>query len=159
MAIFIKFDGVDGESTKEGYKGWVEAQHFSYGIMSPSDIASGTGASAGAPTISDVTTSQFSGRHTPELDKKICAGQHFSKIEIHKCKTTGSGILEPSFKLEMTNAYVSSLSSSNGEDGPAQESTSFNAEQITREYMAQDATGALTTVGKTGYNIKEAKTV
>ncbi|MEZ5347351.1 MAG: type VI secretion system tube protein Hcp [Pyrinomonadaceae bacterium] len=159
MPVFIKFDGVDGESTKEGYVGWVEVQHFSYGISSPTDIQAGTGASAGAPTISDVTTSQMSGRHTPELDKKICAGQHFAKIEIHKCKTTGSGKLEPSFKLEMTNAFISSLSSSNGEEGPAQESTSFNAEQITREYLAQDETGALTTVGKTGYNIKNATTV
>ncbi|MCB1022895.1 MAG: type VI secretion system tube protein Hcp [Acidobacteria bacterium] len=159
MAIFIKFDGVDGESTKVGYEGWVEADHFSYGISNPTDIASGTGGSAGKPTISDVTTAQEAGRHTPELDKKICAGQHFAKIEIHKCVTTGEGKLLPKFKLEMTNAFVSSLSSSNGSEGNAQESTSFNAEKITREYMSQDEKGGLTTVGKTGYDIKAAQVI
>ncbi len=159
MAIFIKFDGVDGESTKVGYEGWVEADHFSYGISNPTDLSSGTGGSAGKPTISEVTTSQEGGSHTPVLDQKICAGKHFAKVEIHKCITTGEGKLIPKFKLEMTNVFVTQLSSSNGSEGNAQESTSFGAEQITREYCRQDEKGGVTTVGKTGYNIKNAQIV
>jgi type VI protein secretion system component Hcp len=40
-AAFLKFDGVDGESTDDKHKGWIELQSFSWGANQPSARGSG----------------------------------------------------------------------------------------------------------------------
>ena len=43
IEIFLKLDGITGESQKSGAEGWIEIFSFSNGASNPSSVAFGTG--------------------------------------------------------------------------------------------------------------------
>ena len=151
---FIKFDGVDGESEQSGHEKWIEISGCSMDASTPGGMDEGSGAGVGKATIHGVSFTCKAGRHSPHLEKKFYEGTHFANATVHFLKQAGGEAGEKYFELTMQKVFITSMSSSKGEGSLGIESITLTAEDYTREYFAQDGSGALTSVGSTKYNNK-----
>lgn len=114
--MFLKLDGIDGESVDSKHKGEIEILSFSWGV-SNSGAAGHGGASAGKVALNDFLIVKSLDKASPQLIEKICQGEHlgsglltlrkagdkpveylkikFSDILISGYQTGGSGQSEP----------------------------------------------------------------
>ncbi len=152
--MFIKFDGVDGESQQKGLDNWIELASFSMSSATSGSTKVGGGSGVGKPSIHGVNFSTVSGKHTPAIAKKYFEGKHFNTVDVKFIKQTGSDSAETYYHLKMEMVFVTSMQNGKGEGSLGSESMSLTAESYEQEYWAQGKDGKLTSVGKTKYNEK-----
>ncbi|MFV0389452.1 MAG: type VI secretion system tube protein Hcp [Pyrinomonadaceae bacterium] len=157
MAIFIKIDGVEGESQKAGFEGQMESEAFSFGVSAP-HAPEGSGHSGGQIHAHEAQFAVAEGRHSVEFWKKITTGTHFPTMIVSMTKQTGDGQQQVWKEYTFSSVYVTSVNSADSADGPSRQSLSVAADVFKVDYKAQDASGALKSVGSTEYNIRKAQT-
>src|SRR6188508_3016246 len=88
---YLKIDTIEGESTDEKHKNWIEVFSFSHGVSQTGAgaVSSGVGRSAGKCDHQDFHITKRMDKSSPYLHKNICLGKHFPKAVIHLCKNTG----------------------------------------------------------------------
>ncbi len=156
MAIYMKIEGVDGESQDVGYEDTIKLQSINYGIDSAVSPG-GTGHSGGRVTLAPLQLNTVEGRHSIEFFKRCANGTHFPQIKIFHTKQTGDATQQTYKEVTLDVVYVSHQSISGG-DADSYESLMLNADKITIDYKAQDASGALTSVGLVEYDSRTAQT-
>lgn len=138
---FLQIDSVQGESTDEKHKGWIELFSFSHGVAQ-----SGAGAvsSAGARTAGKCDHQDFHitkriDKSTPIMMKHLCNGKHFNQAVIEICKNTGQK--NCFMKYTFSHVLISSLNigGGQGQESPS-ESVSFSYGKIKWEYFPIDPT-------------------
>ena len=143
--MFLKIDGIDGESTDEAHTGWIEILSYSHGVSQP---ATGSVSSGGARSTQRSDHQDFSivktlDKASPKLFLHCCNGKHIPEITLELCRATGEKTKYMAYKME--DALVSSVrpgGSSEGADLPLEEVT-FNYGKITYTYTETDhLTGA-----------------
>ena len=88
---FLKLDGMDGESTDDKYKGWVEVQSFSMGITHLTTIGSATGgAGSGRTTVGELQIQKVVDKSSAVLFQKCATGEHFAKGKLVARKAGGT---------------------------------------------------------------------
>ena len=152
--MFIRFDGVDGESQQKGLEKWIELASFSMSSATSGSTKVGGGSGVGKPSIHGVSFSTVAGKHTPGIAKKYFEGKHFPVVEVKFIKQTGAASAETYYHLRMENVFVTSMQNGKGEGSLGSESMSLTAETYEQEYWIQNADGTPTSVGKTKYNEK-----
>ncbi len=121
-AGYIKFDGIDGESTDKDHKDWIILLSFSQGTEMQEDSAT----TRGQYEVSDIIVVKELDKSSPKLAESIAMGKVFPKVEIH----LDSG-KETFYMYELTNVMITSYSiSGTGNDIPTEE-FSLNYEKIT----------------------------
>jgi type VI secretion system secreted protein Hcp len=156
-SMYVKFDGVEGESMQEGYEGWIEISNFQMSSSAPPSTDLGGGSGVGKPTIHGVSYTTVAGRQTPQINKNYYEGTHFPTVQVVFLKQTGNSVPEKYYELTMSHVFVMSISNSKSEGALGSESISLKAEQYKQEYFVQSAGGDLTSVGSTQYNAKTGK--
>jgi type VI secretion system secreted protein Hcp len=147
MAIFIKFDGVDGESKDTNHSGWSDLMSFSQDISKSAGGATGQTRRRGTICIGDVVGVKAYDKSSPKLAEGICTGKVYATVTIEDTATYG-GDRQTFLKYELTNVSITSLavsaSGSGGEDSVPTECFSLNFEemQITYTQYASDGTSA-----------------
>lgn len=154
MSMFVKFDGVDGESQQAGYEGWIEISDYNMTSSAPPSTDLGTGSGVAKPTIHGVSFKTTSGRHTPQINKKYYEGTHYSTVQVVFLKMTGAASAEKYFEMTMSHVFVTSIGNGKSADSLGTESITLLAEEYKQEYFSQDSAGVLTSVGSTTYNTK-----
>ncbi|MDH3824586.1 MAG: type VI secretion system tube protein Hcp [Nitrosopumilus sp.] len=120
-AGYIKFDGVDGESTDRDHKDWIILLSFSQETWMPEDSAT----TRDQYEVSDIIVVKELDKSSPKLAESIAKGKVFPKVEIH----LDSGN-ETYYAYELTNVMITSYSiSGTGNDVPIEE-FSLNYEEI-----------------------------
>lgn len=160
---FLKIDGIDGESTDDKHKNWIEILSFSWGLTQP---ATGSGSSGGARSSERVTASDFSivktiDKTTPKLMEKVCNGEHIKEIKLELCRNTGAK--EKYAEYVMKDVLISSWrpggSAQGGETLPLEEVT-FNPGEMKLTYVITDQkTGKAGGNVQAGYSFVENKAV
>jgi type VI secretion system secreted protein Hcp len=142
MALFIKFDGVDGEAQDKDHKGWVDVLSFSWGIHRAGGGATGQTRRRGVATVEDVVVSKEYDKSSPKLAEAVCTGKVFPKVEIHDT-TTYAENRATYLKYELKNVLVTShsVSGSSGGDAVPTETMSLNFEEVKQTYVEYDAKG------------------
>jgi type VI secretion system secreted protein Hcp len=112
---FIKIDGVEGESTDDKHKGWIEL--IQYGIVVKQTI-SNTVSSAGGATAerADFDSFAFSkqiDKSSPLLMLACAAGMHINEIIIELCRAGTDKIKFMEYKLK--NSLISSVLTSSAD--------------------------------------------
>lgn len=79
--MFLKIDGVDGESSSNKHKGEIELLSFSWGIQNQTSNTGG-GAGAGKPVVQDFTVVKEVSNSSPHLMEKCCTGQHIPSVQL-----------------------------------------------------------------------------
>jgi type VI secretion system secreted protein Hcp len=162
MAVdaFLKIDGVDGESTDEKHKKWIEIEGFSWSASQPVSAASGSGGrTAERVSISDLSVTKAIDASSPHLMLACCNGKHFPKVQLEVCEASESK--HRYLLVEMENVVVSSYAPSGFKGGDkVSESVGMNFGKIKWEYtpLGQDGKPG-SKVGPMGWNVEENKKI
>ena len=142
MALFIKFDGVDGEAQDKDHKGWSDILSFSWGLHKAGAGATGQTRRRGVATVEDVVCTKEYDKASPKLAESVCTGKVFPKVEIHDTATYAES-RATFLKYELKNVLVTShnVSGAGGGDAVPTETMSLNFEEIKQCYVEYDSKG------------------
>ena len=141
--MFLKIEGIDGESSDDAHKKWIELLSFSHGVSQPVTGASGTGGrTGGRADFQDFTITKTIDASTPDLNLHCANGKHIPKIEVELCLATEDKHVF--MKYEMEDVIVSSISPGGTSDGGVKplETVSFAYGSIKWEYTPIDSAGS-----------------
>jgi type VI secretion system secreted protein Hcp len=142
MALFMKFEGVDGECNDKDHKAWSDLLSMSWGIHKAGAGATGQTRRRGVATVEDVSCTKEFDKASPKLAESVLSGKVFPKVEIHNTATYGEG-RATYLKYELKNVMVSSYQTSGagGGDAVPVENISLNFEEVKQTYVEYDAKG------------------
>jgi type VI secretion system secreted protein Hcp len=142
---FLKIDGIEGESTDDKHKGWIEITSFDIGVTqrSSATASSAGGGSTERADFNDFTISKDLDKASPKLALSCAAGTHINNIVVEICRAGDEKVKFMEYK--MTNCIISNVSASGsdaGKDGAfPSESVSINYGKITWNYVQQSRAG------------------
>ena len=157
-AAFIKFDGVDGESSDAAHRGWSDALAVSQDLSFAQQQfrGGGGGGGAGKVSFSDLSFAKQLDKSSPKLMEACCSGKHFPSVKLEFVEGQG-GAPTTYYKVTLSDCFITSYSTSSGGDRPS-ESLSLNFTKIEWEYSYQDESGQRQTV-KGGWDLALNKKV
>ena len=137
--MFLKIDGIDGESTaRGGHEDWIEIESFGWGESRPSG-GTGQGRRRSLATFSDVSVVKKVDAASPNLYLACASGKHYptAVLEVRR-----PGSRESYFTIRMENVLVSSVGvSHSAEQAEPVEEVSLTYGKIHWEYAPQDGKG------------------
>lgn len=140
---FLKIDGVNGESQRDGHQNEIEIYSFSWGASNPTSVGSGgKGMAAGRVSISSFNIMKKTDSASPTLFQKCCSGKHFDTATVVLQKAGGDKALDY-LTYKFGEVFVESIQwsgSSGGDDTPS-ESVSFAFGKVEITYKPQIETG------------------
>lgn len=158
---FIKFDGIEGESTDDKHKGWIEMLDISWGV---SQLASATQSSSGGGSTQradflDFAFAKLVDKASPLLAKACFSGQHIDTVQVEFCRSGGNDKVAY-LTVKFTNVIVSSINIHGGTSGEPSESIGLNYGKIEMSYTKQDRKGGGTAGNVVaGWNLETNKAV
>jgi len=137
---FLKLDGIEGDSTDDGHKNWIEILSYNHGL---SQAIGGSRSGGGAGTAGRCDHQDFSiakelDKATPALNLHCCNGKHIPKVTVELCRSGEDKNLF--MKYLLSDVVISSITpgGSQGGDMPL-EDVSLNYGKIEWEYTVTDA--------------------
>src|SRR5215469_15794008 len=98
MPIYLKIDGVTGDSTDANFVGWFEIDSFDFGVTRP---ISSSGQATGPSTFSPLTVDLHSLQGLAPLLTDLASGKTFKNVEL--VETTGGESPQTVYDLKLTN--------------------------------------------------------
>ena len=152
----MKFGGVEGAVTTQGYEKWIELNSMQYGVGR--NVSSGSGGNtreSSAPNISEIVITKLFDIASPKLYQDSVAGTFDTKVEI-KLNTTTKNKTETFLTFELTDCGVSSYSLSSGGENPM-ESLSLNFLKVMVTPTPLDKSGQIKKGDVVSYDLLEMK--
>lgn len=160
MAIdmFLKIDGIKGESKDDKHKDEIHIESYSWGATNVGTHGTGGGGGAGKVSMHDISIMKLIDVSTADLFYHCVSGKHLSTATLFVRKA-GEKPLEY-LKVKLTDILVSSIqhSGANGSD-QLMESLSLNYAKMEIEYTPQNEKGGGGSTSKAGWDIKANKKV
>ena len=150
---FIKFDGIEGESTNQAHAGEVEVLTWSWGVTNAATHAGG-GGGAGRAQPSDVVFVHRFDKASPVLAKKCAQGVALPQVVL-SARRAGAGQAD-FLKITLKEVLIDSVMPT-GSSGDILESVTMSFTKIEVSYKAQSATGGLGGEVKFGWNVKTSE--
>ena len=146
--MFLKLDGVDGESVDIKYEKWIEVLSFSWGISDGSKPANPAGKTPNAKraAVSDLSITKYLDTSSPKLFEKCCEGTHIGGATLVMRKA-GDKPLE-FYKIKLEDVLISSVQNGGAGGGIATELVSFSF--ASSLISSTDEKGTLTSVSSCG---------
>jgi type VI secretion system secreted protein Hcp len=156
MAIYVKYDGIDGEATHETHKKWLDAGSLQFGVGRSISTPAGSTANreASEPMVSEVTISKLMDSASPKLFTESCTGAVGKKVQIHLVSTGSPG--NTYIEYTLTNALISSYSVSSGGDRPS-ESVSISFTKLEYKFIPYDDKNKAGTPISVSYDLSTTK--
>lgn len=140
-STFIKFDGVDGESTHKDHKGEIEVLSWDWGLTATPSTAGG-GSGKGKATPKELRVVHRYDRASPLLAKSAASGRHFATAVL-SARKSGEG-QKDFLKVTMKEVFITSVSvSAAAPDVDAVEEVSMSYRAIEFAYSPQSSKGGL----------------
>jgi type VI secretion system secreted protein Hcp len=156
--MFLKIDGIQGESKDDKHKDEIELLAWSWAEAQTGSAARGGGMGSGKVEMHDITFSKHVDKATPKLISKCATGEHIPKALLAMRKAGGEQ--KEYLKIELDDVMISSYSTSGSTGGETPtENVSLNFGKIKVEYFEQDNKGTMTSVGSAGWDVKANKAV
>lgn len=156
MAIYVKYEGIDGEATHESHKKWLDVGSMSFGVNRSISTPSGatTNREASEPSVSEVTISKLMDSASPKLFTESATGAAGKKVQIHLVSTGSPGNTYVEYTLH--NALVSSYSVSTSGDRPS-ESVSISFTKLEYKFIPYDDKNKAGTPISVSYDLSTTK--
>src|ERR1700761_6921463 len=153
VEIFLKLDGIDGESEKSGAEKYIEIFSFSNGASNPSSVAFGGGSGAGKVDLSSISLQKQLDIASPYLFASCCSGTHAATGKMIVREATGATTTEIYYEYDMTEVFVDSISWGGAAGGgKPSESLSISAKSLQVTYTPQNSDGTLGSKVVKGWN-------
>lgn len=158
VAMFLKIDGIDGESEDSNHTGEIDVLSWSWGAVQNGTMHAAQGGGSGKVSMGDLTVHKLVDKATPNLWKECCAGKHISKATLTCRKAGGESLVY--YKLDLTGVMISAIDNgATQDDDRPSESVSLNFAEFSVEYTPQDGQGAGKGAVTAGYNIAKNEPV
>jgi type VI secretion system secreted protein Hcp len=158
--IFLKLDGIKGESTDDKHKDEIDVMSFSWGLTQSGTAAAGGGGGAGKVQFQDFHFTSKVNKASPNLMLSCATGQHIKEGTI-TVRKAGEGRGDGNYLvIKMSDVLISSYQSSGsaGGDVPS-DATSMAFAKIEYSYYPQKADGSLDAPITAGWDLKANKKV
>lgn len=151
--MFLKIDGIDGESGDDTHKGEIDIDSFSFGITQDGTMNRGGGGGAGKASFSDFSFAKLADKASPALMQACAKGDHIAHALLTVRKAGGKQ--EEFYKIKFSDILISSVHNNNATGGAPSESVTINFAKIEFDYKDQNTKGALGGVVKFGWDVKK----
>lgn len=158
--MFLKIEGVDGESSDHAHEGEIDVLAWSWGMSQSGTMHIARGGGAGKANIQDVSVTKYTDSATPNLMQACCNGKQFDSAVL-VCRKAGGDNQVEYIKVEMEHVIVTSVSTggSSGEDRQT-ENVSLNFAKYKVTYTPQDNDGSpLPEIGPVGWDIQKNEAI
>jgi len=137
--MFLKLDGIKGESQDHKHKDEIHIESFSWGMAQHGTHGAGGGGGAGKVSVHDISVTKLVDKATPELMLACCNGQHIKEglLTVRKAGETALEYL----KIKLTDILVSSVQEAGHGSEMLKESLSLNFSKFQVQYQPQGADG------------------
>jgi type VI secretion system secreted protein Hcp len=138
--MFLKLDGIKGESKDDKHKDEIHIESFSWGVAQTGTMSTGGGGGAGKVSVHDITVSKVLDKSTPELMLACCNGKHIPTglLSVRKAGETPLEYL----KIKLTDILISSVQNAGtGGHDSMTESLSLNFAKFEVAYQPQGPDG------------------
>jgi type VI secretion system secreted protein Hcp len=155
--VYLKLDGLDGESMDDDHKDWIEVESFSWGVDNPASFAIGQGGQATQAHIAAVSVQKRCDKSSVAMFKACTTGKHIPKGTISCMKLDGDSRVEY-LKIDLTDMMVSSFQwSGSGGEHLIHEHVSFVFAEFKEAYKLQQDQGSAGGNTDFGFNIQTSK--
>ena len=126
-AVYLKLDGVTGDSRGPGHPGEIDVQAYSFGVSNSGGSSSSGGAGAGKAKFSSFNVAKLHDSASPKLLTATAQGKHFKEATItyEKPDDKSPG---PFLTYKLSDVIISSYQ--HGGTGAGTESVSFDYAKI-----------------------------
>lgn len=154
--LFLKMDGVPGESKDLKHKGEIDLESFSWGETNQATAAAGGGGGAGKVSMQDFHFVTRVNKASPVLLLSCASGKHIKEaiLTVRKAGKDQQDYLVFKFKDVLVSSYQIGGAEAGG---VPTEQVSFNFSRIDFEYRAQKPDGTLAAAVKAGWDVKIAR--
>ena len=154
--MFLKLEGIDGESNDDKKKNHIEIDSFHIGGSNTGSFDTATGGGTSKVNLHDVQFTKHIDKSSPNLFGVLTQGKHIDKATITVRKAGGDP--KDYLTITLTPCFVSSYNlSAHGGGGLPEESFSLNYDKIEFEYKTQDDKGVLGASIKKTYETSKNK--
>ncbi|HEX7359182.1 MAG TPA: type VI secretion system tube protein Hcp [Bryobacteraceae bacterium] len=154
VEIFLKLDGIEGESTKKDAENQIELFSFSNGASNPSSVSMGTGSGAGKVDLSSLSLQKQLDKASPKLFMACCKGTHIATGTMIVRESTGDADPKIYYQYDMKEVFVDSVSWGGAAGGgKPSESVSLSFKSIVISYWPQESSGTLGTKISDGWDV------
>ena len=155
--MFLKLDGIKGESLDHKHKDEIHVESFSWGMSQTGAHGTGGGGGAGKVSVHDISITKYLDKSSCSLMYCCASGKHIPSglITVRKA---GEKPLEY-LKIKLTDILVSSVQHAGHGGDLLSESLSLNFAKFQMEYQEQKPDGSGTPGGEMGWDIKKNEKV
>ena len=142
VEMFLKLDGIDGESQKDGHTGEIEILSFSNGASNPSSVGMGSGSGAGKVDLSSINFQKLVDKASAKLFLKCCDGTHIATGKL-TCREAGGTSPVEYYTYDLEECFIDNVSWGGAQGGgKPSESVSMSFKKIVVTYYPQNADGS-----------------
>lgn len=123
MAIYMKYDGIDGEVTEGEHEKWIELNSFQFGVGRGMSSPTGNAANreASQASVSEVVITKLMDESSSKLFTESVVGETGKTVKLDFVATGNPSTTFAAYTLE--NTLVSGYSLSSGGDRPSESIT------------------------------------
>jgi type VI secretion system secreted protein Hcp len=152
--LFLKLDGIPGESTDDKHKGEIEIESFSWGLTN-TGAAAGGGGVGGKAQFEDLVLVAGTSAASPVLFVSAASGKHLKEAHLTVRKAGDKPF--DFYKVTLEDVLITSYRTAGGEgDGPVDQ-FSLNFAKIDVSYSPQKADGSFDAAVTGGWDVKQGK--
>lgn len=149
--MFLKIDGIDGESKDSVFKGNFHLKSCDFGVEQVGTAVTGGGLGAGKAKFTDFNFVIDTQKGTQAMLVYCASGKHIPKVVL-SCRKAG-GKQEVYYTAEMKDCLITNVTTSIGEEST--DTVTFNFVSLYVSYAAQKEDGTLEGPAKGGYDLKK----
>src|SRR5258708_4062650 len=144
--MFLKHDGIMGDSLDDKHKGEIVLESFSWGLTNPSTHNIASGAAAGRASFQEIHFTSKISVASPKLMLHCATGEHIKNGQITFRKTDAQREGGFEFLLyKFDNVVITSVLEAGNRDDIPLDSVSFALGKINIEYKPQTPAGGIGT--------------
>jgi type VI secretion system secreted protein Hcp len=149
--IFLKIEGLDGESIVEAHVDEIDCDSFSWGASNASSMQRGGGGGVGKGDCHPLNISGMIDKASPEFWKKCMKGEHFESALL-TARKAGGGEPVQYVKMDMKKVYIANWVIQ-GSSNTGMQNLSITFEEVTFTYTGQNDDGSEKEPVEVHYNI------
>ncbi len=154
--MFLKLDGVTGESQDSSHKEEIDVLSWSWGLSQSGTTHMGGGGGAGKVSVHDLSLTKYLDASSPTLQKFCANGKHVATGTL-TVRKAGENPLEY-LKIDLEEIIISSVSTGgSGGDDRLTENVSLNFKKFHTTYTPQSDDGTAGAAVEAKWNIAENK--
>ena len=140
LDMFLKIDGIDGESRNHAHEGEIDVLAWSWGMSQSGTVHRGRGGGAGKVSVQDLFITKHVDKATPNLYLHCASGRHARTATLTIRKAGGDEPIDY-LVIDLENVIVTDIQTGGSTGELPVETVSLNFAQVEVKYTPQHPDG------------------